>query len=119
MELDPKGRDPKAIAHGSQPFGWVRRSEREGYPPNYHFTADETTAAKWERQGESPVALFRRAPSPSPAPGVVEGLSASLANVLELARIKWGNLDADANKVFETAERRLVSLAQGGDGGVE
>ena len=37
----------------------------------------------------------------------VAELRTSLANVLTLARIKWGNLDADANKVFEQAETLL------------
>ncbi len=32
----------------------------------------------------------------------------SLADVLALARIKWGNLDADANTAFELAESRLA-----------
>jgi hypothetical protein len=35
-------------------------------------------------------------------------LQESLGNVLTLARLKWGNLDADANKVFEQAETLLA-----------
>jgi len=34
----------------------------------------------------------------------------SLGNVLALARLKWGNLDADANKVCEDAEAVLAAV---------
>jgi hypothetical protein len=34
-------------------------------------------------------------------------LREALGNVLTLARLKWGNLDTDANKVFEKAEALL------------
>lgn len=35
-------------------------------------------------------------------------LKASLVDVLSLARVKFGNLDPDANKVFEMAEKLLA-----------
>ena len=38
-------------------------------------------------------------------------LRQSLADVLTLARLKWGNLDADANKVFKHAEALLAQTA--------
>lgn len=39
-------------------------------------------------------------------------LRQSLADVLTLARIKWGNLDPDANKIFERAEALLASMKE-------
>jgi hypothetical protein len=35
-------------------------------------------------------------------------LKASLVDVLSLARVKFGNLDPDANKVFEAAGKLLA-----------
>lgn len=42
----------------------------------------------------------------TPTPPAVDSdvLREALAEVLNLARLKWGNLDLDANAVFERAE---------------
>jgi hypothetical protein len=60
-----------------------------------------------------PKAELERAVSAALAAHAQRKLVATLGNVLALARVKWGNLDPDANAVFEEAER-AIAAAKGG-----
>lgn len=65
-----------------------------------------TTPADYER------AYGRPCPSPADyhdAAVEIARLRAALANTLALARVKWGNLDANANTVFAEAEALLAA----------
>ena len=46
---------------------------------------------------------------PDPAAAIQAAMNA-IADLLAIARIKWGNLDADANKIMENAENALKLL---------
>lgn len=52
-------------SQAGEPFGWARKHVKDCNPA-YHFTRDKRTAAKWENNGEFPVALYV---SPQPAKG--------------------------------------------------
>jgi hypothetical protein len=99
----------KPSAEAAKPFGWVKRSERDGFPPAYAFTRDSNTAERWRRAGESPRDLYALPPQ-----GELRAALAELQSALF-----WWDIRPDVknqNEVFKAARNAVAVLAGRKDG---